>query len=293
MQTVNKGPEPIEWQTHRLTSGADFEATAELKFALLKEGGFVCAYCERRIPCEDPFDNNSQSDNSDSHAATHRTDTMHVEHVYPRKLLTTPAERMRYDNLTACCPGFIGKIGMHSKASMYSSHCDHRKGSRVLHLNIFKPDISADFSYVTNIKKDDAGRILINKTFDHHPDQREMNWLNENKPGWDEGHPGILKVELQNEIGPEKMEHPENVLNINHPYLMMNRAAVIKAITTAAKKNGTSRRWWENALRKFSTMSERIPYLNPKTNQTEYFPAYTPYRSIAIYYIKKQLRQFV
>lgn len=73
---------------------------------------------------------------------------------------------------------------------------------------------------------------------------------------------------------------------------MSNRAAVIRAIQTEARKHGNQRRWWDDLLTRFSTMSERVDYRNPATGEIESFMAYPPYRSIAIFYIKKKLRQF-
>ncbi|MCH5218082.1 MAG: hypothetical protein J1F07_05980 [Muribaculaceae bacterium] len=293
METVNKGPEPTAWENFRNTPGADFSATPELKFALLREGGFVCAYCGRRIPCSDPLSDNKENveNDIDEHTINHRTDTMHVEHFWPRKFLKTPEERMVYANLIACCPGFISRIGNNKKANLYSSHCDHRKGSRVLHLNIFQRNLGDKFRYITNMKSPLAGAIMIEDNFVHTPESDEKDWLDINRRGWDAGHSGQLLVNLQNEIAPMNIEHDDNVLNLNHRILRINRASVIKAIQTQAKKYGSHRAWWERLLIKFSTMSEFVDYLNPITNNEERFMAYPPYRSIAIFYIKKKLRQ--
>lgn len=292
METVNKGPEPTAWRDHRTTPGAQFDATEELKFTLLREGGFVCAYCGRRIPCSDPPSNSQPANDGDIHAATHRPDTMHVEHFWPRELLHTAAEKMDYRNLIACCPGFISKIGSDRKAAHHSSHCDHRKGARVLHLNIFQPNLGDQFRYDTNIKSQEAGKMMIDGQFLHTPKNDEKEWLDTHRPGWDKGHPGQMLVIRQNEVAPIKMDENDNVLNLNHKTLMQNRISVIKAIQTGAKKNGSQRVWWEKLLTKFSTMSAKARYINPATKTEEEFRAYQPYRSIAIFYIKKKLRQF-
>lgn len=292
METVNKGPEPAAWRDYRNTPGADFSATKELKFALLKEGGFVCAYCGRRIPCQDPMPDDCPEENAKEHAMTHRNDTMHVEHFCPRELMQSAAERMDYRNLIACCPGFISKIGNGRKAGLYSSHCDHRKGARVLHLNIFQPNLGDKFTYNTNVKSPEAGCVRIDGEFIHNPCQEEKIWLDQYRSGWDKDHSGQLQVNLQNEIAPFDSKHDDNVLNLNHPLLMQNRAAVIKAIQIEARKQGSQRAWWERMLAKFSTMSELVDYQNPANNKIETFMGYPPYRSIAIYYIKKKLKQF-
>lgn len=142
------------------------------------------------------------------------------------------------------------------------------------------------------MKSDNAGEIRIEGEFLHTPDIDEKAWLDQYRPGWDKDHQGQLKVNLQNEIAPLDISHVDNVLNLNHKFLMANRAAVIKAIQTSAKRQGGQRAWRERMLTKFSTMSERVDYLNPATNQMESFMGYPPYRSIAIYYIRKKLKQF-
>lgn len=109
METVKKGKEPLAWKQYRTTPGVDYKATPQLSFALLKENGFVCAYCGRRIPCNDPI--SGQNDEDSNHTLKYRTDKMHIEHVYPREVLNSAAERMDYSNMVACCPGFIGDSG--------------------------------------------------------------------------------------------------------------------------------------------------------------------------------------
>ncbi|MCF2598074.1 hypothetical protein I6E10_04830 [Phocaeicola barnesiae] len=53
MRKIQKQPEPREWTEYRLTPGAHYEASSELRQALLEEQGYLCAYCMRRIPVHD------------------------------------------------------------------------------------------------------------------------------------------------------------------------------------------------------------------------------------------------
>lgn len=292
METVKKGKEPSAWKQYRTTPGADYKATPQLSFALLKENGFVCAYCGRRIPCNDPI--SDQNDEDSNHTLKYRTDKMHIEHVYPREALDSAAERMDYSNMVACCPGFIGDSGW--QPGEVSCHCDHRKGSRFLHFNPFAEDLGKWFTYKTNLHSSEAGAIYTDKIISHIPGEVEKAWLDAHRKGWDKGHPGKLTVNLQTEIGPvNDLKHKDNILNLNHPFLRQNRAAVIKGIQKVAKNSGNAANkkiWWERLLKKFSTMSEIKEYPDPNTGEIKRYAAYPAYRSIAIYYISKKLRQF-
>lgn len=257
METVNKGPEPQAWTNHRQTPGADYEATSELKFSLLTQQGFTCAYCGRRIPC---IDRQFHGDKDP------RADRMRIEHVIPRETLKTAEKRMVYENLVACCPGAIGYIP--SKKGFASHHCDLRKGSSEIHFDIFDKNLPAHFKYVTNSKSQNAGAVI-----------------HVNSPG--------LQVEIGN-TDRDSLESDSNVLNLNHPILRTNRMAIIKAIEQKAiaesKRHSLNAAWWEKLLSHFESMSENVKYINPETGNEERFPAYPAYRAIACFYIRKKLR---
>ena len=55
MIKIEKKAEPHSWTEHRLTEGAKYEATSDLKNALMSDQGYLCAYCMRRIPVSDKF----------------------------------------------------------------------------------------------------------------------------------------------------------------------------------------------------------------------------------------------
>lgn len=53
MIKIAKNKEPKEWTEYRNTPGVDYQSIPELVESLLKEQGYICAYCMRRIPHRD------------------------------------------------------------------------------------------------------------------------------------------------------------------------------------------------------------------------------------------------
>lgn len=53
MILITKNKEPKEWTEYQNTPGVDYQAIPELVQSLLKEQGYICAYCMRRIPKQD------------------------------------------------------------------------------------------------------------------------------------------------------------------------------------------------------------------------------------------------
>ena len=53
MILITKNKEPKEWTEYRNPPGVDYKAIPELVQSLLKEPGYICAYCMRRIPTKD------------------------------------------------------------------------------------------------------------------------------------------------------------------------------------------------------------------------------------------------
>ena len=105
MILIEKGSEPHEWTKYKLTQGAEFRAIPELKDSLLKEQGYLCAYCMARID----------------------KDHMKVEHFKPQSLY--PQDILAYGNLLACC---LGK-------TQDESHCDTSKGNAEISLSPLSP----------------------------------------------------------------------------------------------------------------------------------------------------------
>jgi uncharacterized protein (TIGR02646 family) len=99
MILIKKGKEPHAWKQYRTTPGARYQAIPELVESLLREQGYLCAYCMRRIPVADPG----------------TTEDHRVEHLLPRT--THPEHELDYQNMVVCCPGYTGGV----------EHCDRSK----------------------------------------------------------------------------------------------------------------------------------------------------------------------
>jgi len=127
---IDKGKEPGSWARHKLTPGAKYERTEDLGKSLLKDQGYLCAYCMRRIPVSD----------------CGALETSHIEHIVPQSRLTDK-EAMDYGNMLICCPGAI------SGTIRKSTHCDRHKSETVIH---FSP---LDKNFISTIKYRSDGTI--------------------------------------------------------------------------------------------------------------------------------------
>lgn len=121
MRKINKGQEPASWTKHRLTQGAVYEPSEELRESLLKEQGNICAYCMRRIPVKDENSN----------------ETSRIEHILCRQKHTE--RQLDYRNMVICCPGAIDG----------NFHCDKSKGNRDITFDLFQQHCIDTLSYST------------------------------------------------------------------------------------------------------------------------------------------------
>ena len=124
MIRIAKSKEPEDWTARKNTPGVTKYKHATipaLKEALLKEQGYICAYCMRRIPIKDNG-NNEQYE---------------IDHVFSQ--LNHPELQFEYGNMAICCPGFINGI----------EHCDKSKHDNDLNIPIFSPLAQASISYST------------------------------------------------------------------------------------------------------------------------------------------------
>ena len=120
MIPINKEAEPQEWTNRRTTPGVvKFEPIRELKEALLREQGYLCAYCMRRIPAKDG------RESADSKVE-------HLKSQYDRGDL-----QMEYTNLAICCPGYLRS----------EAHCDKSKGPRSISFDLHSPELSKAVLY--------------------------------------------------------------------------------------------------------------------------------------------------
>lgn len=102
---IRKSAEPKEWTKYKNIPGVQFSGIPALQESLYREQGYLCAYCERRIPVRDKM---STED--------HRIEHWHCRDKYPDEVFS-------YGNLLMCCPGQIGGG---------ESHCDVRKGNDII-----------------------------------------------------------------------------------------------------------------------------------------------------------------
>lgn len=124
MIPIVKTKEPNSWTFHRLTPGAAYEASPDLRLSLLKDQGFICAYCMRRI----------ENDGAKTR----------IEHVVPQSGLSSETERMDYSNMVICCSGDI-EGEQHDR-----THCDRHKGNSLIHFSPFDNYASSTISYKNN-----------------------------------------------------------------------------------------------------------------------------------------------
>ena len=106
MILINKNQEPKEWTEYCSTPGVTYQSIPELVDALLKEQGYICAYCMRRIPTKDKIEGKLTSED-------HR-----IEHIKCRE--NHEDLQLKYNNMLICCPGHIGE----------DEHCDRKKGNQ-------------------------------------------------------------------------------------------------------------------------------------------------------------------
>lgn len=122
MIKINKGTEPKEWTKLNVTEGVTkYEAIPELRSALLRDQGYICAYCMRVIPVQKKDPNQSEDSK--------------IEHIKPRTKY--PAEERLYSNMVVCCPGYINS----------SDHCDKSKKSEEIHFSPFDHNVQESISY--------------------------------------------------------------------------------------------------------------------------------------------------
>ncbi|MDE6335882.1 MAG: TIGR02646 family protein [Muribaculaceae bacterium] len=124
MIRIDKSREPKSWTQHRLTAGAKYEATPDLRDSLLEEQGYICAYCMRRIPVSDKGTD----------------ETTRIEHINPQSGLSRE-EAMDYSNMVICCPGAM------ASTSKKECHCDRHKGENKMSFSPFDQNFINTLSY--------------------------------------------------------------------------------------------------------------------------------------------------
>lgn len=127
---IQKGSEPESLKKHRATPGADFDSLdkTELREFLLKEQGFLCAYCMRKI---------------------RQKKDVKIEHYEAR----TDENQLIYSNLLAVCDGNQKLQEVNGKVNKKRFTCDSMKGNTKLHID---PQSRADME---TIYYDNQGKL--------------------------------------------------------------------------------------------------------------------------------------
>lgn len=122
MIKISKGTEPQEWIDKKKTPGFTvYKPIPELRLALLRDQGYICGYCMRRIPVNKMDPGN--------------TEKSKIEHIQSRT--NFPYLQLAYDNMIICCPGFINS----------DEHCDKLKKSSVISFSPFDVNVERSISY--------------------------------------------------------------------------------------------------------------------------------------------------
>ncbi len=143
MITIKKGKEPKEWTEKVNTEGfTKYEPIAELREALLKDQGNICAYCMREVPV--------------GKRDINIPETSKIEHIKSRHRY--PDDQLDYGNMVICCPGFIDG----------DTHCDKSKDRDDISFSPFDPKVQMSITYGS---KDGTIRSKI-KSWDDDINQR-------------------------------------------------------------------------------------------------------------------------
>lgn len=129
MIKITKSKEPKEWTQYKNTPGVSYQPIPELVDALLKEQGYICAYCMRRIP------NRDKLYKKDGIQYVLTNESHRVEHILSR--YNHPDKQLHYDNMVICCPGHIGS----------DEHCDRLKGDSDISFSPLNESFIATLSY--------------------------------------------------------------------------------------------------------------------------------------------------
>ncbi len=134
MITIKKGKEPASLTQFRAGGGKKFddldsETKNDIRDSLLKEQGYLCAYCMKQI-------GRNKKD---------RYKDVKIEHIIPRSLTQADPDpdvqmlEIDYNNLVAVCNGI----------TKGETHCDTSKENRQINLNPCSAAVEQSISYAT------------------------------------------------------------------------------------------------------------------------------------------------
>ncbi len=186
MRKIDKRAEPREWKDYRKTPGARYQPFGYLVDALLDEQGYICAYCERRIP----------------HRDVQQEEDHRIEHLSSQKKGREVGDDsdLDYNNMVICCPGNIS-----NNKKQY--HCDKAKGSKELTISPLNAAMMSTIRFTPTGKissTDDQLNLELGKDGLNLNNQRLVKHRQE---AW------ATVIERLNTLGWTK-KHVENVLSI-------------------------------------------------------------------------------
>lgn len=131
MQYIKKEKEPLGLKKYKETQGVCFidlkkEVKIEVKESLLREQGYICCYCGKRIGLDE---------------------STKLEHLLCRNQY--PELDLEYDNILASCDGGQGeRCGLPGQQRRkIPCHCDHKKGNANIAISPLCPDCEDRFMY--------------------------------------------------------------------------------------------------------------------------------------------------
>jgi uncharacterized protein (TIGR02646 family) len=150
MKHIQKSREPRTLQQYRASADPssstlfdDFPDKDGLRRSLLKEQGYICCYCLKRIKGEPD--------------KLGKPDTR-IEHWAPQSLY--PSLRLDYKNLLAACDGNEGK-------PKHLRHCDVSKGDQEISLDPTQPSCETQIFYQTRAGRICASDLLLQNDLNH------------------------------------------------------------------------------------------------------------------------------
>ena len=136
MKHIIKSASPEELETYKQTPGVCYkhmfkEVKDAVKTSLLKEQGYICCFCGKRI----------EKDNST------------IDHIKPQGTEEYKNLQLDYNNMICSCNGIDSKEGEKEKNKQTPTHCNNKKGDKPIKISPLDLDCESRFEF------DDDGNI--------------------------------------------------------------------------------------------------------------------------------------
>lgn len=184
MRRIDKGPEPQEWKAYRTTPNVRYQSFPFLVDALLEEQGYICAYCERRIPHQD-------APGGEDHRIDHLITQLQSKQQGNNLDLD-------YQNMVICCPGNIA-----NNKDYY--HCDKAKGHKNLRISPLSDAMMHTIGFTGTCKVKSSDKQLDDELNENGLNLNNAFLLQHRREAWE------TFIKKMTEIGWTR-KHVENVL---------------------------------------------------------------------------------